>query len=133
MNVSRQMVLVGMFCVALSGCGQKEQTAVPASDAKQPVKASVVATPAAAPAAAADGDKVGIAECDAYIAKYEACIKDKVPAAAQAAMKTSFDAQRKAWRDAAKNADSRATLAAACTQANTLAKQAMSAYGCNWQ
>ncbi len=52
---------------------------------------------------ASTGDKIGVPECDEYIEKYEACVFSKVPEAARGAFKSSFEAQRKAWKDASAN------------------------------
>ena len=79
----------------------------------------------------ASGDKVGVPECDEYIAKVEACLA-KVPAAGQPAVKTSLDAMRKSWRDAAATPQGKAGLAAGCKQALETAKTTYSAYGCSW-
>jgi len=78
------------------------------------------------------GDKIGVAECDEYIEKYEACINSKVPEAQRAILKTSFEAQRKAFKDAAANPQAKAGLATGCKQAIETAKQSTSAYSCAW-
>ena len=80
----------------------------------------------------ATGDKIGVAECDEYIEKYEACINSKVPEAQRAMLKTSFEAQRKAFKDAAANPQAKAGLATGCKQAIETAKQSTSAYSCAW-
>jgi hypothetical protein len=79
----------------------------------------------------ASGDKIGVAECDEFIAKYEACMS-KVPAAGQAAVKSSLDAWRKSWKDLAANPQTKGALAGACKTALDQAKTSMSAYGCSW-
>ena len=78
------------------------------------------------------GDKIGVPECDEYIAKYEACINGKVPEAQRAMFKTSFDTMRKTWKDAAANPQAKAGLATGCKQALETAKQSMSAFSCAW-
>lgn len=80
----------------------------------------------------ATGDKIGVPECDEYIEKYEACVNSKVPEAQRAMLKTSFEAQRKAFKDAAANPQAKAGLATGCKQAIETAKQSMSAYSCAW-
>ena len=80
----------------------------------------------------ASGDKIGIADCDDFIAKYDACINSKVPEAARAQYKTSLDAWRKQWRDLAANPQTKATLAAACKTAAEQTKTAMKSYGCDF-
>ena len=78
------------------------------------------------------GDKVGVPECDEYIAKYEACINSKVPEAQRAMFKTSFETMRKSWKESAANPQSKAALASGCKQALDTAKQSMSAFSCDW-
>jgi hypothetical protein len=80
----------------------------------------------------ASGDSIGVAECDQYLAAYESCLKDKVPAAARDMMKTSFESTRASWRQAAATAEGRAGLATACKSARAAARQAMSSYGCQF-
>jgi len=82
--------------------------------------------------AAASGDSIGVAECDQYLAAYETCLKDKVPAAARDMMKTSFENTRASWRQAAATPEGRAGLATACKTARDAARQAMSSYGCQF-
>ena len=77
------------------------------------------------------GEKIGVPECDEYIAKVEACLA-KVPAAGQPAVKTSLDTMRKTWRDAAATPQGKAGLAAGCKQALETAKTTYNAYGCSW-
>jgi len=80
------------------------------------------------------GDSVGVAECDEYIKKYEACLTKiaKDAPQAQPGLKTAFEAQRKAFKDAAANPQSKATLASTCKQAIDTAKASTSAYACTW-
>lgn len=89
-------------------------------------------TTAAQTAPAASGDSIGVAECDQYLAAYESCLKDKVPAAAREMMKTSFDSTRASWRQAAATPEGRAGLATACKTARDAARQAMASYGCQF-
>ena len=82
--------------------------------------------------AAAAGDSIGVAECDQYLAAYESCLKDKVPAAARDMMKSSFESTRASWRQAAATPEGRAGLATACKTARDAARQSMSSYGCQF-
>jgi hypothetical protein len=45
-------------------------------------------------------DKIGVAECDDYIAKYSACL-GKMPAASKPAMEAAFKQMKDAWKTAA--------------------------------
>src|ERR1044071_2256825 len=53
--------------------------------------------------ATSSGDKIGIPECDDYIAKYETCVRGKVPEAARAALESSLKTARDNWKKAAEN------------------------------
>jgi hypothetical protein len=78
---------------------------------------------------ASSGDKIGIAECDEYIAKYESCTA-KVPEAGRAAYKSALEQTRASWKKLADNPQTRASLAAACKQATETQAAAWKMYGC---
>ena len=80
----------------------------------------------------ASGDKIGVAECDDFIAKYEACVSGKVPAAQQAAFKSSIETWRKGWKDLAANPQTKGTLTAVCKTQLDQAKTSLSSFGCTW-
>ena len=90
---------------------------------------NTAATPASTTTSAA---VTGVAECDEYISKYEACVKDKVPASMRAQMQATLDASRNAWKTAASTPQGKATLAKTCTDALAAARQAMGSYGCTF-
>lgn len=79
----------------------------------------------------ASGDKVGVAECDDYLAKYEACLS-KVPEAARAQYQQSFAQVRKSWRDIAATPQGKAGLAQACKMATDQAKTTMKSFNCEF-
>ena len=78
------------------------------------------------------GDKIGIAECDDFIAKYEACVSGKVPEAARASYQTALKQWRESWKKLAENPQTKGTLAAACKQAKEQQEAALKSYGCTW-
>ncbi len=80
----------------------------------------------------ASADKIGVAECDDYIAKVNACLSSKVPESARAAFKTSMDSSMKAWKAAAATPQGKAGLAAGCKQATETMKASLSTYNCEW-
>ena len=82
--------------------------------------------------ATASGDKIGVPECDDFIAKYEACVNSKVPETARSMVKANLDAMRTAWKQAAANPQGKAALATGCKTALEQAKTQYSAYGCSW-
>jgi hypothetical protein len=96
-----------------------------AGTASTPVPAS---TTAAAPA----GDKVGVAECDDYLAKVDKCVASKVPEAARAQYRSGIEQTRKSWRDLAANPQTRGSLAAACKTAVESARQTYKGFGCEF-
>jgi hypothetical protein len=79
----------------------------------------------------ASGDKVGVAECDDYITKMEACLS-KLPAAAKASYDKAFEQTRKQWRDAAANPQTKAALAQGCKAATDAAKTSMKSFNCEF-
>lgn len=142
-KLSKQLLLTAVLCVAVGGCGSAPTNSVstgnvnaanstvtnkPAntvSEAKTPAKTEEVA---AIPA----GETVGIPECDDYIAKYEACVKNKVPEAQRATFNSGIETMRKSWKTAASNPQTKSALAGGCKQALETAKQSMSQFACQW-
>jgi hypothetical protein len=121
-------VLAGAAMLACGGAAENTNTATSNANTK------AAATPAAntsANSTASTGDKIGVAECDEYIAKVEACLA-KVPAAGQPAVKSSLDTMRTSWRQAASTPQGKAGLAAGCKAALDQAKTTYAAYGCSW-
>jgi hypothetical protein len=80
----------------------------------------------------AAGNKIGIAECDEFIAKYDACVTGKVPEAARAQYKATLEQWRKSWRDLAANPQTRGSLAQACRTSVEQARASMKAFGCEF-
>lgn len=80
------------------------------------------------------GDKIGVAECDEYIEKYEKCLNTstKIPDEAKKSMKGAFDQMRTSWKQAAASPAGKASLAMGCKQAMESTKQAMAPYNCEW-
>lgn len=82
--------------------------------------------------ASSSGEKIGVAECDEFIAKYEACVNSKVPEAQRAQYKPTLDQWRSSWRSLASNPQTKATLAAVCKTSLEQAKTSMKSYGCDF-
>src|SRR5215203_4273955 len=124
------------LCLGMLACGGAENTntaananAVNANTKTAATPASTTATPASTASAAGD---VGVAECDDFLKKYEACVSGKVPAAAQATFKTSLDTWRSSWKKLAETPQGKAGLATACKSALDQAKTSLGSYGCSW-
>lgn len=121
-----------IFCVLcaaiLIGCSRTE-TSNSNTTAENSNKTSATTS---TPATASTGDKVGIPECDDFIAKYEACVSGKVPEMARGSFQTMLKNWRTEWKKAADNPQTRGTLAAGCKQAAEQANASMKAYGCTF-
>jgi hypothetical protein len=81
---------------------------------------------------ASSGDKIGIPECDDFLAKYEACVTGKVPEQARAAYQTGIKQWRDSWKQLAANPQTKGSLVAACKQAREQQETALKSYGCTW-
>lgn len=126
--VSCALLLIA--CGDTSNTNNAPATNAPAANANAG-KAS--ATNTAAPAATvAAGDKIGVPECDDYLAKYESCVSSKVPEAARAQYESTLAQTRKSWRDLAANPQTKASLAQACKTATESARQTMKSIGCEF-
>ena len=95
-------------------------------------KAATTNTAASNTSTASTGDKIGVAECDDFLAKYEACVNGKVPAAAQATFKNGMEQWRKSWKELAANPQTKATLQQVCKTQLDSAKTSLSSYGCSF-
>jgi cytoskeletal protein RodZ len=80
---------------------------------------------------ASTGDKIGVPECDDFIAKYDACLS-KVPEMARAQFKSSIDQWRASWKKLAENPETKSTLAAACKEAADKQTAALKQFGCTF-
>lgn len=124
--------------VLLAACGKAPTDTASTAPAATPAPAAApAATPppaatTAAPAATASADRIGIAACDDYLDKYQACVADKVPAEARASFESSLAATRSSWKSMAGNTATSASLETACKQAVESTKQAMASYGCQF-
>jgi hypothetical protein len=75
---------------------------------------------------------VGVAECDSFISKYEACVSKNVPANQQQGLFSQLGQLRSAWRQAAQDPTARATLPQQCTDMAQRLGQQLSGYGCRF-
>lgn len=137
-KLNKSLLLTAALLVStfgLANCGSAETTKnTTANTNTATVNAKPASTTEVVKTDAPAGDTVGVPECDEYIAKYEACltkIAEKAPQV-QTAMKTAFEQQRSAFKQAAANPTSKATLPATCKQAIESVKQATGAYACTW-
>ncbi|HEV7906449.1 MAG TPA: hypothetical protein VGO96_21605 [Pyrinomonadaceae bacterium] len=128
---------LGVACLLiLVACASSNNNNAPATNApaanSNTGKASATNTAPASTTTASTGDKIGVPECDDYLAKYESCVSSKVPEAARAQYETTLAQTRKSWRDLAANPQTKASLAAACKTATESARATMKSIGCEF-
>jgi curli biogenesis system outer membrane secretion channel CsgG len=121
------LVLCVLCAAILIGCS-KTETGNTNTAAENSNKGTTTTTKTE-PTTTSSGDKIGIAECDEYIAKYEACTP-KVPEVGRAAYKSGLDQTRASWKKLADNPQTKASLAAACKQALATQASVWKGYGC---
>ena len=126
------LLLCVLCTLVLAGCAKSETTNSENAPATNANKATSSTTPATATTATTAGEKIGVPECDEFIAAYDACVSSKVPEAARAQYKASIEQWRSSWRKLAENPQTKATLAAACKQSADQARASMKTYGCTF-
>jgi hypothetical protein len=124
-----------LFCLLsallLLGCA-KSETNNTNSTSSAANSAAPVNSPTSGTTARTAGEKIGVPECDQFIAAYDACVSDKVPAAARDQYKASLEQWRKSWHNLAANPQTKATLAGVCKSSLEQARQSMKSYGCKF-
>ena len=127
------VILATAFAVVLVACAKNENTSN--SNTNKPASTAPSTT---APATsngtttATAGDKIGIAECDDFIAKYESCVSSKVPEVARAQYQNAVKQWKESWKKLAENPQTKGTLAAACKQAAEQQAAALKSFGCTF-
>lgn len=119
-----------VFGLLLVACAKTEVTVNHNTSAPPATKTSPASTPATT--ASTTGGKIGVPECDEFIAAYDACVSSKVPEVARAQYKTSIEQWRTSWRQLAANPSTKATLAQACKQSAAQARVSMKSYNCTF-
>jgi hypothetical protein len=121
-----------VICAAiLVGCSKTETSNSNVATENSNRAAKTTSTPTT-PTTTASGDKIGIAECDDFITKYEACVSSKVPEMARAQYQTALKQWRDSWKKLAENPQTKGSLAAACKQAREQQESALKMYGCSF-
>ena len=125
------MVVLSLVCgLVLLACTTTETT-------NNSNTAVVTGTPATAttPAsgtASTSGDKIGVPECDDFIAKYDACVSNKVPEMVRAQYQASLRQWKDSWKKLAENPQTKPSLVSACKQSLEQAKTSLSSFNCTW-
>jgi hypothetical protein len=73
---------------------------------------------------------LGVAECDEYLSKYEACLDLKVPAEVRETLNKSLEQTRNSWRAALSTPDGAKSLGPVCRQIRESRKRELVPYGC---
>jgi hypothetical protein len=129
--LSKTLLILAVLCAAiLVGCSKTDTTENSNTAAGNSNKATTTTTTTTTTSTA--GEKIGIPECDDFIAKYDACVSSKVPEAQQAQLKSAVNQWRASWKKLAANPATKGTLAAACKQAADQQAAALKSYGCTW-
>lgn len=79
--------------------------------------------------AASRREKIGVPECDDFIAKFDACVSSKVPAAERA--KYNIDYWVKSWKKQAQDPATKGKLATLCKQSADN-QATLKSYGCTF-
>jgi hypothetical protein len=132
-------ITLGVCCaLLLAACGSSNTNTTTTTSNANAARTTTTttttntATTNAATTTTASADKVGVPECDDYLAKYDACVTSKVPAAARAQYEASLTQMRKSWHDLAANPQTKPSLAQACKTATESARTSLKAYGCDF-
>ena len=80
----------------------------------------------------ASAEKIGIPECDEFVAKYEACITDHVPEAKQRQYRENIQAWAKLWRQRMVSSTPRDVVIGACKNHIIASREAMKSFGCEF-
>lgn len=119
------------LAAVLVGCGS------PPKETEAAAAASTAAETASTPAAPPDGvaviTKFGVPECDAYVAKYMACVEGKVTGEAKQQLLATFEANQKKWRAMSTMKEAALALGLACKASAQKAKEELAVeYGCEF-
>jgi hypothetical protein len=127
--LSKTLLILAVLCATiLVGCNktETENSNTMAGNTNKTTTTTTTTTTSTA------GEKIGIPECDDFIAKYDACVSSKVPEAQRAQLKSAVDQWRASWKKLAASPATKGTLAATCKQAAAQQAAALKSYSCSW-
>jgi hypothetical protein len=152
--MARRLFLCLMLALALVGCTKTETTVTETAttDTSVPADTMPVDTATVMPDTAMTTDTsalttdtssttststasaitIGVAECDNYLTKLNACVTTKMPAEARAQWESTLNQTRSSWQQLSANAQTRSSLAAACQSATDMARTSLQTYGCEF-
>ena len=120
-------LVCGLFLMACSTTETNTNTNSGSSTTEKPAT-----TTPATETASTSGDKIGVPECDDFIAKYEACVSTKVPEVARAQYQSSLRQWKDSWKKLADNPQTKPSLVSACKQAVDQHAAALKSFGCTF-
>jgi len=122
-----------ILCAAIIiGCSKTETSNENTAATKSNKATATSAAPPTTARTESAGEKIGVPECDEFIAKYDACVSSKVPEAARAQYQTAVRQWHDSWKKLAENPNTKPTLVSACKQAAQQQAAALKAYGCSF-
>lgn len=144
-----RMLPIAAVLALLSACGREEPAPAPADDTAKPAQQAPAATPSSPPPAETAPSRpigfgphrpsdatrtvstapLGVAACDDFLAKYEACIA-KAPEEARPGMQTALASWRGAWRPLASTPTTHGNLERNCQAAADSVRSQLASYGC---
>ncbi len=130
MLVRLSLLLCAACAFVLVGCSASVPSNQNAATTSNANTAATTAPATTAPATTAE--KIGVPECDDFIAAYDACVSTKVPEQVRAQYKTSIEQWRANWKKLAENPSTKGTLAAACKQSAESARASLKTYNCTF-
>lgn len=127
------LILCILSAAILIGCSTTGNTNSTTANSNSSSGSTAASTPATSTSSTASaGDKIGVPECDDFIAKYDACVSAKVPELARAQFQGAVKQWKDSWKKLAENPATKGSLAAACKQAKEQQEAALKTYGCTW-
>jgi hypothetical protein len=132
--MSRTLLLMAsLVCaVLLLGCAKTENATDNKTAGPEKTTGSAPSSSTPGTTAASSDDKIGVPECDDFIAKYDACVSNKVPEMVRAQYKDAIARWRTEWKKLANDPATRAQLATTCKQAAEQQNAALKSFGCNF-
>src|ERR1043165_3200767 len=123
-------ILAAAFAVLLVACSKTENTSNRNSNSATTAQKSTGTSATSTTASA--GDKIGVPECDDFIAKYESFVSGKVPEMARAQYQSAVKQWKESWKKLAENPQTKGSLASACKQAREQQEAALKSFGCSF-
>jgi hypothetical protein len=122
------VILATAFALVLAACSKTENANTRNSNAGT----AGTSTNSSSATTASTSDKIGVPECDDFIAKYESCVNAKVPEIARAQYQSAVKQWKESWKKLAENPQTKGSLTAACKQAAEQQAAALKSFGCTF-